>query len=30
MKQILQDLKSGDTYLDDVPSPQVKKGLAFL
>ena len=26
MKQILQNLSSGKTYIEDVPSPSLKKG----
>ena len=26
MKQIIQDLKKGDTILEEVPAPQVKSG----
>jgi hypothetical protein len=26
MKQIIQDLKNGNTILEDVPAPEVKKG----
>ena len=30
LKQIIQDLKNGKTILEDVPSPQVKKGSFLL
>ena len=26
MKQIIQDLKNGNTILEEVPIPQIKKG----
>ena len=26
MKQILQDLRNGDTSLVDIPAPKIKKG----
>lgn len=29
MKQIIQDMKSGRTVLEEVPVPQVKIGLCF-
>ena len=29
MKQIIQDLKSGATILEEVPVPQVKAGYVF-
>ena len=30
MKQIIQDLKKGDTILEDVPVPRVKPGNVFI
>lgn len=30
MKQITQNLKSGETILEDVPSPQVKSGCVLI
>lgn len=30
MKQIIQDLRSGDTILEDVPVPQVRKGAVLI
>ncbi|MCL2312156.1 MAG: dehydrogenase, partial [Firmicutes bacterium] len=30
MKQIIQDLKSGQTILEDVPAPQVREGCVLI
>lgn len=30
MKQIIQDMKSGQTMLEEVPSPQVKSGSVLI
>ena len=30
MKQIIQDLKKGDTILEEVPVPQVKTGFVLI
>ena len=30
MKQIIQDLKKGDTILEEVPVPRVKSGSVFI
>ncbi|RYG50385.1 MAG: hypothetical protein EOO01_10850, partial [Chitinophagaceae bacterium] len=30
MKQVIQDFKSGDLYVDDVPPPSLTKGMVLV
>ena len=30
MKQIIQDLKSGETILEDVPAPMIRRGCVLI